>query len=398
MQRLRIAMFSWESLHSIKVGGLASVVSELSEAVVNQGHEVHIFTRGTRNQSETEIINGVVYHRCFSSPFNPSDDILLYFDKMSDALVKCFKSTERASEKFDIVHFHDWHAINLSNNFNLLKSPSSVVTFHSTEWGRNGGIFRKTKLFSEISKREKYAAEAADLVTTVSRTMKNELKLLYKIPDLKIDVVPNGIVSERFKREVDAESIKSRFNLSSSDPMILFIGRLTRQKGPDLLIGAMPKILKNNPLAKLVIVGEGALSKRLKLMVKKLDLKDSVRFLGYLPQDDYLDLLNSCDLVCIPSRNEPFGLVLLEAWSAKKPVVATDVGGLSENIENLKNGVKVNPSSDSISEGINYLLNDPSKRKKIGEEAYKMVETGFSWEVVAKATLKSYEKILSPSP
>jgi glycosyltransferase involved in cell wall biosynthesis len=395
MERLKIAMFSWESLHSIKVGGLASVVSELSEAIVTQGHDVHIFTRKGRNQIENEIINRVNYHRCFSSPFDPSGDILKYFDKMRDAMVKSFKSTETASEKFDIVHFHDWHAINPSKNFNILTSYPSVVTFHSTEWGRNGGRFRKNKLFSEISQREKYAAEAADRLTTVSKTMKNELKLLYKIPDWKIDVVPNGIVLKSFTRSVDADNVKSRYNISSSEPMILFIGRLTGQKGPDILIGAMPKILKNIPKANLVVVGEGVMKERLISLVKKLDLKSSVQFLGYTPQDEYLELLNSCDLVCIPSRNEPFGLVLLEAWSAKKPVVATDVGGLSENIENFKTGVKVSPLSDSISEGINYLLNDPSKMRKIGEEGFKMVKTRFSWEAIAKPTLKSYEKILA---
>jgi glycosyltransferase involved in cell wall biosynthesis len=73
------------------------------------------------------------------------------------------------------------------------------------------------------------------------------------------------------------------------------------------------------------------------------------------------------------------------------------VGGLSENIENFKTGVKVNPSSDSLSEGINYLLNNPSKMRKIGDEAYKMVEKGFSWEAVARAMLNSYEKVLNPS-
>jgi glycosyltransferase involved in cell wall biosynthesis len=397
MEVLKIAMFSWESLHSIKVGGLASVVSELSDAIVNQGHEVHIFTRRARNQSENEIINGVVYHRCFSSSFNPSGDILKYFDKMRDAMVKHFKSTEMALGKFDLVHFHDWHAINQSKNFKLLKAYPSIVTFHSTEWGRNGGVFRKTKIFSEISQREKYASDVADRLITVSKTMKNELKLLYKIPDWKIDVVPNGIVPERFKRNVDVDNIKSKYNISAPEHMILFIGRLTGQKGPDLLIGAIPKVLKNNPNAKLIIAGEGGMQERLKLMVKKLNLKNSVRVLGYTPQNEYLDLLNSCDLVCIPSRNEPFGLVLLEAWSAKKPVVATNVGGLSENIENFKNGITVNPLSDSISEGINYLLNDPSKMRKIGGEGYKMVETGFSWEAIAKTTLKSYEKILPSS-
>jgi glycosyltransferase involved in cell wall biosynthesis len=394
MNGLKIAMFSWESLHSVKVGGLASVVSELSEAIANLGHDVHIFTRRGLNQSESEIINGVNYHRCFSSSIKPAGDILTYFDKMRDDMVKSFNSTETSLGKFDVVHFHDWHAANPSKNTNLLLSYPSVVTFHSTEWGRNGGVFRKTKLFREISGREKYASEAADRLTSVSKTMKDELKMLYKIPDSKIDVVPNGIVSKKFERDVDVEEIKRKYNISSLEPMILFIGRLTRQKGPDLLIGAMPKVLKNNPTAKLVVVGGGVMEKRLKIMAKKLNLENSIEFIGYAPQDEYLDLLNSCDMVCIPSRNEPFGLVLLEAWSAGRPVVASDVGGLGENIENFKTGVMVSPLSDSISEGINYLLNNPTEMQKIGSAGFKMVETGFSWENIAHKTLKSYETIL----
>jgi glycosyltransferase involved in cell wall biosynthesis len=395
MEVLKIAMFSWESLHSIKVGGLASVVSELSDAIVKQGHDVHIFTRKRGNQSEMEIINGVTYHRCFGQVFNSSGDILKYFEKMSNAMVKRFTSTEMALGKFDLVHLHDWHLVNTYKNFKLLRDHPSVVTFHSTEWGRNGGTFRKNKIFHEISQYEKYAAEAADRLTTVSKTMKNELKWLYKIPDRKIDVVPNGIVPKRFKRKVEVASIKNKYNISPLDPLILFIGRLTVQKGPDLLIGAIPKVLKNSPNAKFIIAGEGGMKERLINRVKKLNINKNVRFLGYIPQDDYLNLLNSCDIVCIPSRNEPFGLVLLEAWSAKKPVVTSNVGGLSENITNFKNGIKVNPASASISGGINYFLNNPSKMRKIGEGGYKTVMKGFSWEAIAKTALKSYEKVIT---
>ncbi|HDH28762.1 MAG TPA: glycosyltransferase, partial [Euryarchaeota archaeon] len=103
---------------------------------------------------------------------------------------------------------------------------------------------------------------------------------------------------------------------------------------------------------------------------------------------------NACDLVCIPSRNEPFGLVLLEAWSAKRAVVASDVGGLSENIDNFKNGIKVYPTSDSIAWGINYVINDATGLKKLGEEGYKTVKKRFTWPTVAKTTLKTYKKVL----
>ena len=83
---------------------------------------------------------------------------------------------------------------------------------------------------------------------------------------------------------------------------------------------------------------------------------DKIRVLGYVPDDELINIINAADIVCIPSRNEPFGIVTLEAWAAGKPVVATDVGGPSEIIDNFKTGIKVYLTPDSIAWGINYLL------------------------------------------
>jgi glycosyltransferase involved in cell wall biosynthesis len=97
----------------------------------------------------------------------------------------------------------------------------------------------------------------------------------------------------------------------------------------------------------------------------------------------------------IPSRNEPFGLVLLEAWSAERCVVATDVGGLSENIENFKDGVKVYPTPESIAWGINYVLDERKYLNSYGKEGRKKVDRLFKWDSVATKILSVYESVLS---
>ncbi|MDH5795728.1 MAG: glycosyltransferase family 4 protein, partial [Candidatus Bathyarchaeota archaeon] len=91
------------------------------------------------------------------------------------------------------------------------------------------------------------------------------------------------------------------------------------------------------------------------------------------------ELINSSDIICLPSRNEPFGIALLEAWSAGKPVVATDVGGLGENIDNFIDGLKVYAHPDSVAWGINYLLDSPDAMKKMAEEGAKKVMR-FTWD------------------
>ena len=139
------------------------------------------------------------------------------------------------------------------------------------------------------------------------------------------------------RTDIDPGEVKQEYGIQPSDPLIFFIGRLAYQKGPDLLIEAMKPVCQNQPDATLIVAGEGNMRQSLGEQAKDLP----VRFVGYIPDSEYVRLLNACDLVVIPSRNEPFGLVLLEAWSAEKGVVASNVGGLSENIDSFVDGVKV---------------------------------------------------------
>jgi glycosyltransferase involved in cell wall biosynthesis len=118
-----------------------------------------------------------------------------------------------------------------------------------------------------------------------------------------------------------------------------------------------------------------------------------VNFVGYIPDSEYIRLLNACDLVVIPSRNEPFGLVLLEAWSAEKPVVACDVGGLSENIDAFINGIKVLPEPGSLAWGISAMLDDPVQAEVRGRRGRAKVDRQFLWDSVANRMADTYSQV-----
>ena len=140
------------------------------------------------------------------------------------------------------------------------------------------------------------------------------------------------------------------------DPTILFVGRLDLQKGPDLLVEAIPSCLRMRGDAKFILVGDGHMRWDLDRRAHQLGVMHACRFLGSRGGDDLIRLFKSCDAVCVPSRNEPFGIVILESWAAHKPVIATHNGGPREIIQHDYNGYLVYDNPSSISWGINSVF------------------------------------------
>jgi len=379
MESQKIAFFCWESLYAERVGGLANAATNLAETLA-QNHEVHFFTRGEKRDAE---INGVHYHYCRPS----GENIVRYCADMSRKMLDRFGEFDK--QPFDLLHFHDWHVVDALQR---LRNRETVFTYHSTEFGRNGNNFSNKWLFTEIFKIERYGASIAKHITAVSTALRREAMTLYEIPDWKIDVVHNGIVPDHYQADVDPEAIKRRHGLDPDSPLILFIGRLAWQKGPDMLVDAAPGHLREHADGQFVFVGDGQMRRDLETRARSLP----VRFLGRLSDADYVSLLNASDIVAIPSRNEPFGLVLLEAWSAGRCVVASDVGGLSENIEHGTDGVKVRPHPDSISRGLSRVADSPEKALAMGREGLEKVKKEFLWGRVARRMEGVYKKLADP--
>ncbi|MFW6386054.1 MAG: glycosyltransferase family 4 protein [Candidatus Hadarchaeota archaeon] len=388
----KIAVFSWESLHSFRVGGLAQAVSKITRALADLGHEVHLFTRvdADKEQTEYDRINGVHVHRV---DFPGSDNIIGFVHNMCMSMLQRFRDVEREIGSFDIVHGHDWMVVDALHELKQKGYPI-VLTFHSTEYARNGGEFGDWWEFDEISGKEWYGGYIADKVTTVSSSLKDELMWLYDVPEKKIEVVSNGGELGRYNESVDPGKIKEGYDIHPLAPVILFVGRIEYQKGPDLFVKAIPDVLSHKPDAKFIVVGRGGMRDYIEDLVGKLGVSDSVRILGYVSDHEYKEVLNAADIVCIPSRNEPFGLVLYEAWDAKKAVVATDVGGLSENIDNFENGIKVYTYPESIAWGINYIIDDPQGVKHLGERGKEKLQN-CTWPIQARRYESIYDDLLN---
>jgi glycosyltransferase involved in cell wall biosynthesis len=386
-KNLKIAMFAWESLHSVKVGGLAPHVSELSESLASLGHSVHIFTRNNGLASYDKI-NGVHYHRV---DHDLSGGIVRQMDSMCDAMYARFLDVSVGSEPFDVLHVHDWHPVNVVSRLKYELGTPFIITYHSTEWGRNGNVHGNWWEAGEISHREWKGGYESSKVIVTSNHFKDEIQYLYQIPDWKISIVSNGIFRGKMKKDVDAGEIKKRFGIHPFAPVVLFVGRMSYQKGPDMLVGAVPCVLGHRWDVRFVFIGEGEMRPHCEYLANKACVADRCHFLGYADDSTVRDWMNACDILCVPSRNEPFGIVVLEGWDAEKNIVATDAVTI---IENFRDGVLTYRNPGSVAWGINYVLDNVNddRYRRAGRE---LIKNKFNWYRIAENTIALYEKTLN---
>ncbi len=385
---MRIALLSWESLHSIPVGGVAVHVTELGAALERKGHEVHIFTRIGPGQRPYDRIDGVHYHRC---PFNLNPDFVEESCNMCRAFVDHVFQVEDFIGPFDVVHAHDWLASSAMVWIKQGRGRKTCLNIHSTEYGRSGNNFfgGRSQRIREIERAGTYWA---DRVITVSRALKKEIQWMYETPEWKLSVIYNAVNLHRFDGWIDPKGVRGRYGIGPMDPLILFVGRMVVQKGPDLLVEAIPFILKFYPQARFVFAGDGEMKFSVEQRARHLNVSHATRFVGFKAGSDLIDLYKASDVVCVPSRNEPFGIVVLEAWSAGKPVLATVNGGPNEYVWHEVNGLKIHPNPDFIAWGIGTLFQNFEWARWMGRNGRIAVEAAFTWDAVSDQVLAAYRQ------
>jgi glycosyltransferase involved in cell wall biosynthesis len=384
---MRIAMLSWESLHSIAVGGVGVHVTELAAALERKGHEVHVYTRMGDGQQDYERIDGVHYHRC---PFQVNGSFVEEVSEMCRSFVhQVFRTEDYMGAPFDVVHAHDWLTSNAMIWIKQGRGRKAVFTIHSTEYGRSGNAFGDGQSV-RIRLQERAGMDWADRVIAVSGALKSEVQWMYNVPDWKVSVVHNGVNVHNFDGWVDPGEVKRGYGIGPVDPMVLFSGRMVCQKGPDLLIEAVPYVLKSYPNAKFVFAGDGEMRGSVERRAHTLGVAHATRFIGFQQNGTLTNLYKACDAVCVPSRNEPFGIVLLEAWSAGKPVVSSRNGGPGEFVWHEVNGLKVNPNPSSIAWGLGTLFTNFEWARWMGRNGRQAAETAFTWDTAADRAMSVY--------
>jgi glycosyltransferase involved in cell wall biosynthesis len=311
-------MFSWESLHSIFIGGLGVHVTELAAGLGRRGHEIHVITRRKASQNPYDLIDGVHYHRIDHEM--AGDDFVVSMDKMCQSMAAKFRDITTMVGNFDLLHAHDWLTGNAMKYSMQTFGTKGILSMHSTEYGRDGNVFYDG-FAREVRDCEAEACFHADTIICVSSFLAEEVERIYAVPHNKIHVVPNGVNYHAFDGFIDPASVKAEYGITPMAPTVFAAGRMSLQKGMDMLVEAVPMVLASYPETKFIISGSGPEKENVVRIANQIGASNSIIFLDSLPRHKYIDLMRAVDIVAVPSRNEPFGIVILEAWAAGKPVV-----------------------------------------------------------------------------
>jgi glycogen(starch) synthase len=363
---------------------------ELAKELTKLGHEIHIITKGELNQTHYEIFKGVHIHRILNflpTPYYfPLNPILLWLQ--GRRIVNNLDLEVIIGHGFEASLFFGWSKVVPF----IYKAAGTIGLQRFRQFFTWHDIFGRI-YFPILGQLEKMAALHANSIIAVSDTIKQELITTYKIPGKKIKRIYNGVDTGRFKPVKNKESVKSKFHLNSKK-VILFVGRLSPIKGPQLLLHAIPMVLRSYPDAFFLFIGDGVLSSYLQLMIYKLNISNSVKFLGFKSNLEIPNYFAMADICVIPSLYEPFGLVALESLASGTPIVSSNVGGLAEIQNILGTFPTISPLTPvNIALQINALLSHPEKIERLGQIGRKLVAQHFTWKQCARQTNKILKKM-----
>ncbi len=236
----------------------------------------------------------------------------------------------------------------------------------------------------------KYTLSGAEQVISVCGALKDVMVKL-GCPDKKISVIPNGIDIDQFFA-IEQEDARQNLGLKKKQKIILSVGGLIPKKGHQLIIKAMHKILKAQPNTRLVIAGKGDHETNLKQLVLAHKLKDSVTFLGHVPNYQLIEWYNASNVFCLASASEGWANVIMEAMACGLPVVVTNVSGAPEIITTPDVGILVERNVESIADGLIQAL-----KKNWDKERIRKHVTSRTWQVVAEEVKAVFGQMVPPS-
>lgn len=375
-------------------GGIGTHVDFLTKALAKQGNDITIII--TRISGDTQLNSNKIV-RTFSIDKLMVIDIPscssgflkdrgIYIDKYyrkevnivetyGDMLNEIFKVLPKKT--FDIIHMHDGYAGFVGKILSQYLNVPLVTTIHS---------MHADKTSVKYYLRE-YAVNNSNYVIAVSHFIKNKILQNYHISKELTKVIHNSISVESNTKEGEQEKLYE----------ISFCGRFEEIKGVITLISVFAEILsekiqsiKNNQII-LNLIGDGSLKDTIMALVKRLKIGDNVRLYSNIKNKKVLDILEKSCCVVIPSREEPFATVGLEAMSVKTAVICSDVGGMSEMVVHNVTGYVYDVNNQTLLK--NYiidLLSNPEKTRKFGEAGYERIKKYFTWECNVNKVLETY--------
>jgi glycosyltransferase involved in cell wall biosynthesis len=285
----------------------------------------------------------------------------------------------------DVVHTHQVTALFYAGP----AARSLGIPVVHTEHGKHYATRLRTRLLGRL------AGRFAQRVFCVSDDIASEMITHRIVPSRKVEVVRNGIDTQKFQMPVDAEGMRRDLGIPIDAPVIGTIGRLSEVKRQDLLIRAFHRLLPEIPNAHLLLVGDGPLLSELRQLAAALGVAGNVHFTGYQAEpQNFLQVMN---VFALTSRSEGMPLVILEAWAVGMADVASDAGGLPELIQRGCTGLLL-PSGDEVAlaEALRQMLSDPAYARTLAHAGRRCVEAKYHARQMAEAYHRRYLKLTLP--
>ena len=358
-------------IHSSAFGGGPAMVDLLCSRLQGQGFEMAIVTSGEGELPARMSALGV---RVVCLPLATKGSFLRHLPQLARVIRR---------QRPDIVHLHGHFAASLGQF--AVQAAGRPATIYSAQWP---AYLDDVNTYSRVRNwiAEWTSCRLANRVVAVSEYDRQTLIRRRMCAASKLTLIYNAYDPAKFPQVGNGE------RATATGTMLGFVGRLVDQKGCDVLIQAMPKILAQHPDTRLRVVGDGEQRQRLEDLAERLDVSRAVEFVGYRPMS--AALMDELDIVVVPSRYEPFGIVAVEAMASGRPVVASSVGGLSEIVADGKTGLLVPPGdADRLAAAVSRLLDLPDVRAAMGAAGKQRVAERFSPLASIQAYAAEYHRL-----
>jgi phosphatidylinositol alpha-1,6-mannosyltransferase len=351
---------------------LGRTVYQTAAALARRQTTVHLFVR----QPPEQPTPGVVVHAVGECP---GDDLPTQVQEFGRRACNAYLQQFPAGSETVTALGYEWSSVPALSVLQGIRNTETILSLHSLERQRCDMTTAVSKQIEEV---ELSGLRQARTILIHEPATAEVAK--YWVPECADHIVTarQPFPVEQFESELDPGEVKRRYQVGPVDPTILFVGDLDERYGPDLLVKALPAVLKNNKQARLLIVGDGALYWPLRVYARYLLLEHAVRLPGSVEGQALYELIQAADVIAVPSRESTPWWPVLAAWAARRPVVASHEAapGL---VTHEQDSVLFYPNENSCVWGIERVLFDPELGRTIAQKGRQKLEDRFGWNAVA---------------
>ena len=391
------------------IGGHVNNVIRLSKVLFDRGHEITVITTPHRYPGD-ELNNELEWAEIFCLPISGSYLSSKYGIEFALKTLRKVRKLH-AIKKFDVIHGHSGYSMlglitGISGKITRVPSIHSIYSPIQPIFSHNTVMFFSNRILSKF-----YLSQVNKIIVATKNVQRS--LIMAGVPHYKIEMVPPGIDTSIYNPSISGDGVRKYFGIDSDQPLLLYVGSLTKKKGNHVLIEVLRVLVKQLPDIKILMALNMPISNYEKEDTSKLcsietfKIKEKIKSYGLdtniLPigiVKNMPQIMAASDLFITPFLNTDgivdYPISLLEAMAVGKPVIATRVGGIPEIVKHKENGLLVEPNNvDELVAAILYMLNNKEEAKDMGKEGAKIISENFRLEILVGELERIYGEVIS---